>query len=250
MEKTNIGGVPVAVLTEYGFINELETMITSGKKGWLIFSLNAEGFCRFKENQYFRDSLLSADLVHADGMSIVWISKLYGEQLPEKLSTTDMIYPVADWAAKRRLSFFLLGGNYGAAEMAAERLIKMYPELNIVGTHHGYFNSNEEEKVIAKINEVRPDILWVGFGRPKQEIWTVRNRSKLNVPIIKTCGGLFDFVSGKNKRAPTIMQRYGLEWLYRLYLEPRRLYKRYLIGNFKFLHYVVKDVVKVYLKMR
>jgi N-acetylglucosaminyldiphosphoundecaprenol N-acetyl-beta-D-mannosaminyltransferase len=116
-------------------------------------------------------------------------------------------------------------------EQAAEHLQRLYPRLNIVGYRHGYFSAEEEADVVAAINAVRPDILWIGLGVPGEQRFALRHRDDLRVGLIKTAGGLFDFLSGKNRRAPEWMQATGLEWVYRIYLEPRRLLGRYMRTN-------------------
>lgn len=240
-QRVNFAGIPVDVLTCISLAETMGDLIESGKTGQLIFTLNAEGLFRAKEDPQFCRILLQADLIHADGMPIVWFSPLFGQKLPEKLTTTDVVHPIAEYSVRRGYSFFLLGGAAGVAKQAAVALTASHPGLQVIGTHHGYLkDSRQEERVIQEINRLRPDVLWVGMGRPKQELWAVKNRDCLQVPVIKTCGGLFDFVSGRVPRGPQWMTDNGFEWLYRLLTEPKRLWRRYLIGNLKFLWYVFR----------
>lgn len=237
-ERVDFAGIPVDVLSADSLANAIGDLVKSGRHGNLVFTLNAEGLFRAREDAEFRDALLSADIVHADGMPIVWFSRLFGKKLPEKLTTTDVVHPISHYAAEQGLSFYLLGGLPGVAVQAASSLKTQHTGLRIVGTHDGYFA--DDTAVLDEINRLRPDILWVGLGRPKQEFWALENRSSLQVPVIKTCGGLFDFISGRVRRGPRWMTDNGLEWLYRLVVEPRRLWRRYLVGNFKFLWYVIR----------
>jgi N-acetylglucosaminyldiphosphoundecaprenol N-acetyl-beta-D-mannosaminyltransferase len=240
-QRINFAGIPVDVLTAQSLAEALGKLVDSGRLGQLACTLNAEGLFRAKEDPRFAEALLAADLIHADGMPIVWLSPLFGRKLPEKLTTTDVVHPIAQHAARKGHSFYFLGARPGVAEQAAAVLAARHPGLQILGTHHGYFQGGaEEEMVIREINRLRPDVLWVGLGRPRQELWAMRNRNRLQVPVIKTCGGLFDFISGQVPRGPKWMTDNGLEWVYRLFTEPRRLWRRYLIGNVKFLWYVLR----------
>jgi N-acetylglucosaminyldiphosphoundecaprenol N-acetyl-beta-D-mannosaminyltransferase len=237
-QKVDFAGIPVDILTARSLAESIGELVRSGKSGHLVFTLNAEGLYRAKEDPRFAEALLAADIIHADGMPIVWFSVLFGARLPEKLTTTDVVHPIASLAAEEGFSFYLLGGQPGVAQDAAAVLKEKHAGLQIVGTHHGFFD--EDEPVIEEINRVRPDVLWVGLGRPRQEFWAWQNRRRLQVPVIKTCGGLFDFMSGRVRRGPRWMTDNGLEWLYRLLVEPRRLWRRYLIGNAKFLWHVLR----------
>jgi exopolysaccharide biosynthesis WecB/TagA/CpsF family protein len=181
----------------------------------------------------FRDSMLATDLIHADGMPLVFASRLRGSQaLPERVATTDLFHDVARLAQLRNATFYFLGATPAIIERAAQNAQQLYPDLRIVGVRDGYISRKQEAGVIAGINAVRPDVLWVGMGAPLEQAFSLRNRERLhNVGIIKTSGGLFDFLSGKNSRAPQWMQAAGFEWLYRMALEPQRLLYRYLTTN-------------------
>jgi N-acetylglucosaminyldiphosphoundecaprenol N-acetyl-beta-D-mannosaminyltransferase len=158
-----------------------------------------------------------------------WLSD---RKLPERVATTDLIYEAAKIAQERGVSFYLLGAAADIIEQAVEHLQGLYPRLEIAGYRHGYFSAEEEADVVAGINAVRPDILWLGLGVPAEQRFALRHREHLRgVGVIKTSGGLFDFLSGKNRRAPEWMQATGLEWAYRIYLEPRRLLGRYMRTN-------------------
>lgn len=182
----------------------------------------------------FRRALMEADLRYADGQSIVWAARLLGVGLPERIATTDVINPLAAVAAQRRKRVFLYGSKPGVAVRAAARLRDANPGLVIDG-RDGYPAPGEVRHVIDEINAFEPDLLFVGLGDPAQQYWIQAHRHQLNAPVILTCGGLFDWASGDNRRAPRWMLASGLEWLWRLLLEPRRLASRYLIGNPVFL---------------
>jgi len=174
-----------------------------------------------------------ADIIHADGMSVVLVSRLLGRKsLPERIATTDFFHIAANSAGMNRLSFYFLGGQAEVNAKAYAIAKQLYPGINWVGNHHGYFAKNEVDALCEKIRAAKPDVLWVGLGRPKQEIFAVQNRTKLvGIGWIKTCGGLFDFLAGEKRRAPEWMQLTGLEWIWRIIQEPRRLIRRYAFTN-------------------
>jgi exopolysaccharide biosynthesis WecB/TagA/CpsF family protein len=174
-----------------------------------------------------------ADLISADGMSVVVASRVKCSQpLPERVATTDAFHDIARVAAERGATFYFLGGTEDAVRQAARRASLLYPKLRFVGWHHGHFDAERDDEIGDMINEAAPDILWVGMGVPRQQEFILSQRERwTTVGVAKTCGGLFDFISGKNKRAPEWMQSTGLEWLHRALLEPKRLGWRYLTTN-------------------
>lgn len=182
------------------------------------------------EDPNFRSNLNAADLAYADGQSIVVAARLLGHSAPERLATTDLVWPLAEECAARRKRVFLFGGTPGEAERAAKALQGRAPGLEIA-TRNGYEDREDDSAVTAAILDFRPDVLLVGLGDPLQQQWIVDHKGLVGVPAILSCGGLFDWTSGSHRRAPRWMIRLGLEWSWRLALEPRRLARRYLLGN-------------------
>jgi exopolysaccharide biosynthesis WecB/TagA/CpsF family protein len=177
---------------------------------------------------------LDADLIHADGMPLVFVSRLFHKTpVPERVCTTDLFHDVARIAGRRGARFYFLGATKSSIDKATERLRALYPDLDIAGHDSGYMRRDgDEDRIIERIKAARPDILWLGLGAPAEQEFAMRNRDRLcGVGLIKTSGGLFDYISGKNARAPGWMQHAGLEWAYRMYLEPRRLSDCYLATN-------------------
>ena len=201
----------------------------------LVFtSANGQVLSMCARDARIRDLFLDADLIHADGMPLVFVSRLFSKTpLPERVATTDLFHDTAIVAQQRGASMYLLGATKAVVDQAVRRARELYPTLKIAGYSSGYLRRNgDEERIIADINRAQPDILWLGLGAPAEQSFAARNRDRLHgVGLIKTSGGLFDFLSGKNSRAPAWMQRLGLEWAYRIYLEPRRLAGRYLMTN-------------------
>ena len=199
----------------------------------LVFSSNGQGISLAGTDPTFADAMSRADVIHADGMSVVIASRLLTKRpLPERICTTDFFHNAASAAVRTGLSFFFLGGTESQNEAAYETVRTQYPELRIVGRHHGFIDEQADEQLCAKIVASRTDVLWVALGKPRQEFWSVRNRHRLQgVGWIKTCGGLFSYITKDGPRAPVWMQDTGLEWLYRTMQEPTRLTLRYLLTN-------------------
>ena len=190
-----------------------------------------------------RRALCSADMVYCDGEGVRWGARLQGKFLPQRMTGADWIYDLCEMCAGKGYSLCLLGGKAGSAEKAAKKLGKKFLGLKVAGTYHGYFEKHGEEnkKVIALINEKAPDILLVGFGSPLQEKWINENFEKLNSCVVWAVGALADFVAERVPRGPRWMLDNGLEWLFRLSIEPRKMWKRYVFGNFVFFERIMRE---------
>ena len=199
----------------------------------LSFSANGQVLALYGRDPSYRALIDQADFVDADGMPLVLMSRLLLKSpLPERVATTDFVHDLSRLAVDEGMSFYLLGGREEVNKRACEVLKRRYPALKVVGRQHGYFDKTQEARVIEAIRAAKPDVLWVGLGAPRQEQFCVQYRARLKgVTWIKSCGGLFDFISGTASRAPVWMQRAGLEWVYRMLREPRRLGWRYLTTN-------------------
>ncbi len=232
-----LGGLPIAAIDRQEsaamMLRVAKLARGSGRQPAFITSANGQVVSECARDASLRALMLSADLIHADGMPLVFASKMKGRvPLPERVATTDLFHDVAKLAEGTDARFYLLGADPEGIETAVANIRKAYPALNIVGYRHGFFAADEENAVVDEINAAAPDILWVGRGVPLEIAFSVRQRDRLRgVGLIKTAGGLFDYISGKNSRAPDWMQATGLEWLYRLWLEPRRLFVRYALTN-------------------
>jgi N-acetylglucosaminyldiphosphoundecaprenol N-acetyl-beta-D-mannosaminyltransferase len=190
-----------------------------------------------------RAALLASDLVYCDGYGVRLAARLIGIEVPYRMTGADWIWGAASLCEARGRSLYLLGSDPGVAEEAARRLRRWYPRLEVRGTHHGYFDpgSPHAERVLEDIAERKPDILLVGMGTPLQELWVERNHERIEASVVWTVGALFDYVSGRTPRAPHWMAHHGLEWIFRLALEPRRMWRRYLVGNPMFLGRVLAE---------
>jgi N-acetylglucosaminyldiphosphoundecaprenol N-acetyl-beta-D-mannosaminyltransferase len=182
----------------------------------------------------YRRIVNQADLAYPDGIGVVWALRwLHGVRVP-RVTASDFLLEFCAEAAKRQLSMFFLGGAPGVTEEVARRIPAVTPNLRVVGTHHGYFGK-DDDAVRHLINMARPNVLIVGMGVPKQEKWIAANRAHLDVGVCWAVGGALDFYSGRLRRAPGWVIRLHLEWLFRMLLEPRRMWKRYLVGNVSFI---------------
>jgi N-acetylglucosaminyldiphosphoundecaprenol N-acetyl-beta-D-mannosaminyltransferase len=236
-DVVELGGLPITTkgMTQSAQNFATQALAAREKVQLPYYSTSANGqvIALASKDNSFKKLLLEADEIHPDGMPMVHISQLLtNNPLSERVATTDLVHAVAEQAEKHGLSFYFLGGTPEVNEWAVNFMCKKYTKLIFSGSSHGYFSEDEEPQIVANIAKLKPDILWIGLGIPREQAFISKNLKKLNgVGVIKTSGGLFDFLSGKNKRAPIWMQKLGMEWIYRTFQEPRRLILRYLITN-------------------
>lgn len=236
VDQIRIGGVPIAPLSTHQWLELLlsdynETRLNSQLPRYHS-AANGQVISEYARNPQLRATLEQADAIAADGMPIVLFSRLTGRSVSDRAATTDLFHDIAAFAQREKLTMYFLGGSEEENRLAVENVGRLYSGAVIAGRHHGYFSLGEELSIVAGIRRTNPDILWIGLGVPRQEYFALQYREALGgVTWIKTCGGLFNFLSGTNSRAPRWMQKTGLEWLYRTILEPRRLAWRYLVTN-------------------
>jgi len=181
-----------------------------------------------------------------DGMPLVWLSRLHGHRHVSRVYGPDLLIAVCQESIRAGYRHFFYGGAEGVPEALAAALLRRFPGLVVAGTYSPPFRPltpEEDEQIVAMINRARPDIVWVGLGAPKQEYWMAEHVGRLEAPVMVGVGAAFDFHSGRKKQAPRWMQRSGLEWLFRLLTEPRRLWRRYLINNPLFLWLVALQLL-------
>lgn len=224
-------------------INEIDRLIQRRIPSYVV-TPNVDHIVKLEHDEEFRQVYEEADLILTDGMPLIWISKLKKNPIKEKVSGSDLFPKVCDMASKKGYKVFLLGAAEGVAAKAAKNLKNKYNGLDIVGTYspsYGFEKNDEEiEKIISMINKIQPDILAVGLGAPKQEKFLYKYKKRLNVPVSLAIGASIDFEAGNINRAPKWMQKNGLEWFYRLYKEPKRMFKRYLVDDLKIIKILLK----------
>lgn len=231
-----LGGLPIAVVTRAQAARQMLDASRSALRGVrpiYLTSSNGEVIARAASDKAFAHLLIAADQIVADGQPMVVASRyLCRLPLPERIATTDLFHDVARLAVQSGHSFYFFGATQTENRKAVERVRQAYPGLNIAGYSHGFLAGTELDQTLADINELAPDVLWLALGVPREQEFLAAHGDKLRqVGVIKTSGGLFNFLSGTNGRAPTWMQRAGLEWAFRIFLEPKRLFWRYLTTN-------------------
>ncbi len=242
---TQVGGLKTACIGRQQLVDLMAHRVNQFRNNeadtpMLVFSSNGQSISIANSDKKMCDMLNKADILHADGQSVVSFSKFFSARaIPERTATTDTFHDVPGMYAET-LNHFLLGGTQLVLEKCRHQMQSRYDNFKVVGTHHGFFPELDEERLVEKINAANPDVLWVGLGKPKEQLFCLRNKHKLKVPVIITCGGCYNFVSGDYKRAPALMQKVGLEWLFRALTEPRKLLWRYLTTNPHAIYCVIK----------
>ena len=229
--RIDVMGVGFDSLTIEEAVSRAKKLMTERRTAYVV-TPNPEIVMACRERAETMQAVNGADLVLPDGIGVIYGARILGTPLKAKIPGIDFISALmADMAGEGK-SVYLLGAKPGVAEMAAERLQTMYPGLVIAGTHDGYFK--DDAPVIEAVNAVKPDLLLVCLGAPKQELWMQRNQSILNVGLMAGLGGSLDVFAGTVKRAPKVFQRLGLEWFYRLLKEPRRIGRMMKLPKFLF----------------
>lgn len=235
--KINILGVPFDELNMKQATQQVMAFLA--EEGFrMICTPNPEIVMNAVHNESFMKLLRSADMVVADGVGVVWASKYFGKRLEERVSGFDLAQSVFDKMKETDYTVYFFGGAPGVCEKAKTEMEKKYPELKIVGTQNGYFDSEREKAIIEDIKEKKPDLILLGLGSPKQEKWMFEHKDELNATCIGV-GGSFDVMAGNIKRAPKIFQRLGLEWFYRLISQPTRIKRMMKLPEFVI--YVLKN---------
>lgn len=244
MNRIELCSLPVDSLTMQQTLDRIEQSIQDNVPIHHVV-VNAAKVVNAQKDPELRDAIVNCDIINADGQAVVWASKLMGTPLPERVAGIDLMQELVTLSAEKGFKIFFLG----AKEEVVKRVVEIYSEKHsdeiIAGYRNGYFDIEKEGEEVAKsIRDSGAHILFVAITSPKKEIFLNRNKHIINAPFIMGVGGSFDVVSGKVKRAPKWMQKSGLEWLYRVYQEPRRMWKRYLVTNTKFIWLVLKERLK------
>lgn len=246
MKAEPIIGVPVHAVDYLSTMAKISAELKSGNRvATYVIQTNVNSIVHAQVNTTYSEALSHATLSVPDGMPLVWLLRAKGYPIKDRVYGPDLMLLLCAEAAKKGWRCYLYGGAEGVPEKLRDVLTARFPGLHIVGTYSPPFRtlSEEEDREICRmINDAKPDIVWVGLGSPKQDIWMYEHRDRLNVSVLHGVGAAFDFLTGRVKQAPRWMMRAGLEWLYRLFQEPRRLWRRYTITNLKFVYYLIKSV--------
>ena len=243
--QLRLGRLWVDVVTREGALATLAALVAEGAGG-AVYTPNVDHVVMAERDDAFQAAYAGANLSLADGVPLVWASRLLRPAFPEKLSGSDMLVPMARLAAERGWGVYLLGGGPGAAAEAARRMREEFG-VRVVGVDDGVVSRHpdpaSDAAVIARIRQARPELVFVGLGAPKQELFIARARAHLGPAVCVGVGASLDFLAGTLRRSPAWMSRAGLEWLYRLGQEPRRLWRRYLVQDPAFALVVLRTLL-------
>ena len=234
-------GVPVQARTMQEVLQDVKAAIAERRK-MHIGVVNAAKIVNMRRDPELSEAVLSSDVIYADGMAVVWASRVLGSPLPERVAGIDLMTGIMGNADRYGYRIFCLGAAQEVLDEVCVRFARDYPGAVLCGHHHGYFGEGEEQHVVDVIRDARPDVLFVAITSPKKERFMARWAHSLTVPVVHGVGGSFDVVAGVVERAPEAWQNLGLEWLYRVKQEPRRLWRRYLVTNTAFLWLVASGV--------
>jgi len=228
--QVNILGASIDNVTMDDAIERINSFITSDGSHQVV-TVNLDFLRLAHESNEFRGIINSSDMAVADGMPLIWASRMMGAPLPERVTGVELVDRMCELAARKGYSIFLLGGASGVAAGAADVLQARYPGLRVAGIYSPPmgFGDDEDQKMVEMIREAKPDMLFVAFGAPKQDNWIAAHQQELGVPVAVGIGGVFNFLTGRTRRAPSWIQRTGMEWFYRVAQEPTRLWRRYFL---------------------
>ena len=236
-EIIDLLGVHVNTLVIEQVIDYIDQAIQTRQKSILAY-VNVHAVNLAQAHPWFKDFLNEAEITYCDGYGIKLGAKILGGEIPQRYTPPDWFPKLSSACAQKGHSIYFLGARPGVAYKAAKILLDESPDLKIIGTHHGYFDKTpgcpENDAVLRAINAAKPDILVVGFGMPLQEKWLADNWHRIDAWVALPVGAMFDYLAGGITRVPRLFTDHGFEWLGRLFIEPKRLWKRYLVGNPKF----------------
>lgn len=243
MSRTKILNVEIDNLSMEETINKIDELIQT-KIGAYVVTPNVDHIVRLEKDDELKQVYNHADLILCDGKPVIWASRLLKTPIKEKISGSDLFPFLCELAVEKKYKMFFLGAKEGVAKKAKENIEKKYKGICVAGTYSpsfGFENNEEEiDKIIEMVKIVKPDILIVGLGCPKQEKFIYKYKDLLCVPISLGLGATIDFEAGQIKRAPKWMSNHGLEWFYRMLKDPRRLLRRYLVDDIKIVTIFVK----------
>ncbi len=237
-------GFPIHALDMKSVLDVVDESIADRKR-LLIGVVNAAKLVNMRRDASLGRAVMAADMILADGMSVVWACRLLGRPVPQRVAGIDLMEEMLRHGSEKGYRVFCLGATEEVLATTVQRIQECYPGIVIAGSHHGYFKQQEEADVAARIRDARPDILFVAMTSPKKEQFLARHAETMQVPVCHGVGGAFDVLAGKVRRAPRVWQRVGMEWLYRVLQEPRRMWRRYLVTNTLFCGMVLSELLNM-----
>ncbi|MHC5251600.1 hypothetical protein UR08_09960 [Listeria kieliensis] len=230
-------------------LEEIERIIDARKPTQHVV-INANKINLMYQDEKLRQIVNSAPLINADGSSILLAGKILGHKIPERVTGIDLFEKLLDISVVKGYRPFFLGATQEVIETLQTHFQEKYPNMSFAGFRNGYFQTEESSEVVRQIRESKADILFLGFSSPQKEYWANEYLNELDVPFVMGVGGSFDVIAGKTTRAPKWMQKLGMEWFYRFIQEPKRMFKRYFVGNLQFLGHICKAKVQGLQKKR
>ena len=245
MQRVNILGVGISAINIQIAVKTIDKWIQTKRPNYVCVT-GVHGVIESQRNDSLKHIHNKAGMVTPDGMPLVWLSRMRGFSSVDRVYGPDLMLAVCEQSTEKGYRHFLYGGADGVPELLEEKLTERFPGIQIVGTYSPPFRPltpTEEDSITQIIAEANPDIIWVGLSTPKQEQWMASNVGKLMAPVLIGVGAAFDFHTGRKPQAPRWMQISGLEWLFRLITEPRRLWRRYLINNPLFIILILTQIL-------
>ncbi len=233
LPKVNILGVGISAITMNDALSQISSWIRKGEKQY-VSVCTVHTIMECQKNDIMRQAVNGASLATPDGMPLVWLGKIKNNRQVGRVYGPDLMLALCELSAQKGYTQYFYGGAEGVPKELSQTLQRRYSGLKVVGAYSPPFRpltETEDRQIVEQINQANPDIIWVGLGTPKQDLWMASHRNLLNAPVIIAVGAAFDFHTGRIPQAPSWMQRVGLEWLYRLVQEPKRLWYRYLVYN-------------------
>jgi N-acetylglucosaminyldiphosphoundecaprenol N-acetyl-beta-D-mannosaminyltransferase len=242
-QRIELLGVPFDGVTMSATVERCLEWCAAPRASHTVITLNAALLCSMRRDPELRKACLSGDLIVADGVPVVWASRLAQVPFPERVAGCDLMARLLSAASAHRLSVYLLGARREVVSQLAAECARTHPGLKIAGFRDGYFSPHEHAAIVEEIRELEPHMLFVGMPTPFKETWCERHRARLEVPVIVGVGGSFDVLTGHVRRAPRRLQAMGMEWAWRLAMEPRKMWKRYLSTNGEFLWLAGREIL-------
>jgi N-acetylglucosaminyldiphosphoundecaprenol N-acetyl-beta-D-mannosaminyltransferase len=244
MKRISFCGLPVDAITMQETISIIDEAISQKKETIHHVVINAAKVVNAQRDTELRKSIADCDIINADGQSIVWASRFLNCPLPERVAGIDLMEALVKLSAEKRYKVYLLGAKEEIVKKVVSLYQDQYGDDIIAGYRNGYFKKENELEIAREISNSKADILFVAITSPKKEIFLNSYKKEINMPFIMGVGGSFDVIAGFVKRAPIWMQNTGLEWLFRVIQEPKRMWKRYLVGNTQFILLILREKFK------
>jgi N-acetylglucosaminyldiphosphoundecaprenol N-acetyl-beta-D-mannosaminyltransferase len=236
-------GLPFDDVTMKAAIDRCLSWCSGPRAPHTVITANSAILCMMRRDPELRGACVAGDLIVPDGMSVVWASRLLRVPFPERVAGVDLMARLLEAGAEHGLRAYFLGAKRAVVARLAELCARDHPGLQVVGYRDGYFSPAEHASIVEEIRGLAPDLLFVGMPSPFKETWCEHNRERLQVPVIMGVGGSFDVLAGEVRRAPRWMQSSGLEWSWRLLMEPRKMWRRYLTTNAEFLWLACREIL-------